>query len=154
MARFPQQKSTHQIVTRQGGCACGLVRFEASGEPVRVGLCHCITCRKKHGSAFNPFAVFSAHSVLISGTLQSWRSSDHACRMSCAVCASSICMHEDGADMIELNLGSFDDASVFAPMYENWVVHREAWLPPLGIPGRQTDPGFEARSGIPDLISN
>jgi hypothetical protein len=29
-----------------GGCLCGNVRIEASGLPYRVGLCHCLDCRK------------------------------------------------------------------------------------------------------------
>jgi len=42
-----------------GGCACGKVRFEARGEPYRVGMCHCLTCRKVHGAPFNFYVVFS-----------------------------------------------------------------------------------------------
>lgn len=137
------------MATYMGGCACGAVRFEATGEPKRAGLCHCMTCRKKHGSAFNPFVVFRFEDVLIAGALQSWRSSDHASRLSCAVCASPICYQEDGADEIELNFGSFDDASLFSPSYENWVVHRESWMPALGVPKRATDPTFEARTQLP-----
>jgi hypothetical protein len=42
-----------------GGCACGKVRFTVTAQPKRVGLCHCMTCRKAHGAAFNPFVVFA-----------------------------------------------------------------------------------------------
>lgn len=129
-----------------GGCACGAVRFEATGKPLRVGLCHCLTCRKHHASAFNPFVVFKAQAVLIAGSLRAWRSSDHATRLSCEVCSSPICQQEDDGDEIELHIGSFDDTSVFAPMYENWITHREDWLPHLGLPERRTDLGYARRN--------
>ena len=35
-----------------GGCLCGEVRIVATGEPYRVGLCHCLDCRKNSGSLF------------------------------------------------------------------------------------------------------
>lgn len=40
-----------------GGCLCGNVRFVAVGSPYRVGVCHCLDCRKHHG------ALFSASSI-------------------------------------------------------------------------------------------
>jgi hypothetical protein len=43
---------------REGGCACGAVRYVVTGGPLRVGLCHCLTCRKRHGAPFNAFAAF------------------------------------------------------------------------------------------------
>ncbi|MGK7654598.1 GFA family protein [Roseovarius sp. B08] len=30
----------------EGGCLCGAVRITAEGAPDRVGLCHCLDCRK------------------------------------------------------------------------------------------------------------
>ena len=57
---------------RKGGCACGQVRFDARGEPKRVGLCHCMTCRKESGSVFNVFAIYSAERVTIVGDLKTW----------------------------------------------------------------------------------
>ena len=128
-----------------GGCACGAVRFEVSQPPLRVGLCHCMTCRRKHGSAFNPFVVFKAEDVLVAGALRAWRSSEHASRFSCETCASPICQQEDEGGEIELHLGSFDDTSLFPPMYENWIVYRESWLPYLDVPQRKTDLGYMTR---------
>ena len=33
------------LVTRTATCNCGSVQVVANGPPIRVGLCHCITCR-------------------------------------------------------------------------------------------------------------
>ena len=50
-----------------GGCLCGKVRFVASGDPYRVGLCHCMDCRKHHGALFHASAVFPQSAVTIEG---------------------------------------------------------------------------------------
>mgnify|MGYP000603762930 CR=1 FL=1 len=122
-----------KVVRYTGGCACGAVRFEAIDKPLRVGLCHCLTCRKHHGAAFNPFVVFPFEAVFIAGGLRSWRSSEHSTRLSCEVCSSPICQQEDDSGEIELHGGSFDETSLFPPEYENWTLHREDWLPHLGV---------------------
>ena len=41
-----------------GGCLCGSVRIVASGRPYRVGVCHCLDCRKHHGALFHASAIF------------------------------------------------------------------------------------------------
>jgi hypothetical protein len=33
------------------------MRIEARGQPVRVGLCHCTTCRKESGAPFTTNAI-------------------------------------------------------------------------------------------------
>ncbi len=52
---------------RQGGCSCGAVRLEARSEPMRVGLCHCLTCRKETGGPFTAFAVWDRGHVSVTG---------------------------------------------------------------------------------------
>ncbi len=38
-------------------CLCGDVRIVASGDPYRIGLCHCLDCRKHHGALFFAAAI-------------------------------------------------------------------------------------------------
>ena len=69
----------------KGGCLCGNVRIEASGFPYRVGLCHCLDCRKHHGALFHASAVFPQDAVTIDGETR-----DYAGRFFCPRCGSSI----------------------------------------------------------------
>lgn len=56
-----------------GGCLCGNVRFVAEGEPYRVGLCHCLDCRKHHGALFHASAVFPQDAVSHEGETGEYR---------------------------------------------------------------------------------
>jgi hypothetical protein len=109
-----------------GGCLCGDVRFVASGQPWRVGLCHCMDCRKHHGALFHASAIFPQQSVAISGEVR-----DYAGRCFCPRCGSSV--FSRSADEIELSLGALDAPDRFLPTYELWTVRREAWLPPFPL---------------------
>lgn len=116
----------------QGGCACGAFRFTARGLPARVGLCHCMTCRKHLASPFGAFAIYPADQVYLgSAPTIMFRSSGDGRRYSCAACGSPVYDQYDGNDYVELMFGSFDDTSVFMPTYELWAKRREAWLPAL-----------------------
>ncbi len=111
---------------REGGCACGALRFRARGEPRRVGLCHCMTCRKVSGSAFNAFVIFPREAVFVEGEFKIWAataSDDHGF---CPVCGSQVFART--ATEMEMKLGAFDAPNVFAPTYEAWTVRRESWL--------------------------
>ena len=39
-------------VAREGGCACGRVRYQLTDEPLFVHCCHCLNCQRQTGSAF------------------------------------------------------------------------------------------------------
>src|SRR5207247_1048172 len=107
-----------------GGCLCGNVRIVASGLPYRVGLCHCLDCRKHHGALFHASAVFPQDAVTIDGETR-----DYAGRFFCPRCGSSIFART--ADEIEVSLGSLDAPDQLMPTYESWIVRRESWLRPL-----------------------
>lgn len=105
-----------------GGCVCGNVRIVASGRPYRVGLCHCLDCRKHHGALFYASAVFPKDAVKIDGETR-----DFAGRFFCPRCGSSVFARSE--DEVEVHLGSLDAPDQLTPTYEIWSVRREAWLP-------------------------
>ena len=39
-------------VGREGGCACGAVRYRLTADPLFVHCCHCSNCQRQTGSAF------------------------------------------------------------------------------------------------------
>ena len=109
-----------------GGCLCGAVRFVASGRPFRVGICHCLDCRKHHGALFHASAIFPHEAVTITG-----ESRDFAGRFFCPRCGSSVFSRT--GDEVEVNLGAFDDIDQLRPTYESWTIRREGWLPPFPL---------------------
>ncbi len=50
-----------------GGCVCGAVRFTATGEPLRVTICHCCWCQRRTGTAFGTEVVFNRGQVAVTG---------------------------------------------------------------------------------------
>ncbi|WIY25899.1 GFA family protein [Parasedimentitalea psychrophila] len=107
-----------------GGCMCGDVRFIASGRPHRVGICHCLDCRKHHGALFYAAAVFPQDAVLVEGETR-----DYIGRHFCPQCGSSVFARS--GDEVEVHLGALDAADQLVPTYESWTEHRETWLPPF-----------------------
>lgn len=107
-----------------GGCLCGQVRLEARGRPYRVGLCHCLDCRKHHGALFYAAAIFPEEAVTISG-----ETADYAGRFFCPRCGSSVFARS--ADEIDVHLGALDAPDQLLPSYESWTTRRESWLPPF-----------------------
>jgi hypothetical protein len=105
-----------------GGCLCGSVRIVASGRPYRVGVCHCLDCRKHSGALFQASAIFPEDAVSIEG-----ETCDYAGRHFCPRCGSSV--FGRSADEIEVSLGALDAPDQLTPTYELWTLRRESWLP-------------------------
>jgi len=109
-----------------GGCLCGSLRIVATGTPYRVGICHCMDCRKHHGALFHASAIFPRDAVTIDGEAR-----DYEGRCFCPRCGSSV--FSRSGDEVEVNLGSLDVPSQLQPTYELWSIRREAWLPPFPV---------------------
>ena len=112
-----------------GGCLCKAVRVEITAAPYRVGVCHCLDCRKRQGSALHYYAVFPADAVAVTGETRQYQT-----RHFCPTCGSPL--YDAFGDEIELHAGCLDAPNLFAPTYECWVVRREAWLPPFDVANR------------------
>lgn len=109
-----------------GGCLCGDIRIQATGAPYRVGMCHCLDCRKHHGALFQAYAVFPEDAVTVDG-----ETGHYAGRHFCPRCGSSVIARS--GDEIEVHLGTLDAPDQLMPTYELWTIRREAWLPPFPL---------------------
>lgn len=123
------QNATAETAT--GGCLCGAVRVVATGAPRRVGICHCLDCRKHHGAVFYAAAIYAETAVEVTGETQHYKG-----RHFCPVCGSSVFARL--GDELEVHLGALDQPNRFTPTYEVWTIRREDWLPAL--PGLKTFP--------------
>lgn len=112
-----------------GGCLCGNVRLVATGRPYRVGVCHCLDCRKHHGALFHASAIFPQEAVNVDGETR-----EYARRFFCPRCGSSV--YSQTGDEVEVHLGTLDAPNRFQPTYELWTVRRESWLPPFPVARR------------------
>lgn len=112
-----------------GGCLCGRVRIVAKGQPYRVGLCHCLDCRKHHGALFHASAIFPHDAVTVEGETRAYSG-----RFFCPRCGSPV--FGRSADEVEVNLGALDSPDQFLPTYESWVIRRESWLPAFALSRR------------------
>lgn len=117
----------HRMDHYTGGCLCGDVRIEAAGRPYRVGLCHCLDCRKHHGALFYAAAIFPQDAVTIHGETHHYGG-----RHFCPRCGSSVFARSE--DEIEVPWApALDAPNQLLPTYENWTVRRESWLPPFPL---------------------
>ncbi|MEQ8398350.1 GFA family protein [Thalassobaculum sp.] len=112
-----------------GGCLCGAVRLECRTEPYRVGVCHCLDCRKHSGSVFSILAIFPATSVTVTGTTAQYND-----RHFCPACGSSL--FGTIGDEIDVPVGCFDEPNRVRPTYELWTRRREDWLPEFDVARR------------------
>ncbi len=113
----------------EGGCLCGAVRVIATGRPDRVGLCHCLDCRKHHGALFYAAAIYPEGAVQITGETAAYNG-----RHFCPRCGSSV-FAVSGAE-VEVHLGALDMSDQLSPDYECWTSRREAWLPVFPVAQR------------------
>ena len=57
-----------------GGCLCGAIRYEVTGEPVRVAHCHCDDCRRATGASFATNVFFKEDDIkILQGTPKQFR---------------------------------------------------------------------------------
>jgi hypothetical protein len=111
-----------------GGCLCGAVRYETTGQPLNQRICHCTRCQKAIGAAFNARVLMRIENVSISGPVNTFYSSETLERGFCRHCGSTIFSRRTSAGIIGLTAGSLDDPSLFTPDMHFWTSSKQPWL--------------------------
>ena len=55
-----------------GGCACGAVRYEISGEPLAMSHCQCRDCQRISGTGHGSYLVFNRADMKVEGKTSQW----------------------------------------------------------------------------------
>ena len=109
------------MATHTGGCLCGAIRYEITGERVRAAHCHCDECRRATGSSFATVAFFKEEDVkVIQGTpKQFFHPADSGNTMTkefCGNCGSQVLGAGSGSPGVRsVRVGTLDDASFVKP---------------------------------------
>lgn len=116
----------HQL---SGGCQCGNVRFEVSGEPVIVAVCHCTMCRRAHAAPAVAWAMYRQDQVRFNRAQpKSYRSSPNAQRGFCSECGTQISfVSAELPGLVDLTVGSFDHPESLPPTLHYWDSKRLPW---------------------------
>ncbi len=115
-----------------GGCMCGAVRFETTGDSFGVIHCHCHSCRKHNGGPVVTLAGFTADQVVFSGEERKiYESSPGVGRAFCGNCGTPLTWEGDGGEMgpiIEFHISAFDTPDVLVPSAHAFHVERISWF--------------------------
>ena len=110
-----------------GGCHCGAIRYEVSGEPVMARICHCDDCRRSGGSAFATNVFIKADDFkLTQGTPKThkWQAASGNMRGKafCGDCGTPVYVwNEARPGVYGVRIGTIDDASFVKPQMHLWV---------------------------------
>ncbi len=115
-----------------GGCLCGAVRYETSGESFKVIHCHCQSCRKHNGAPVVTLAGFTANQVRFSGAERKiYESSPGVARAFCSTCGTPLTWEGDGGDrgpIVEFHISTFDTPEVLVPSVHSFYPERIPWM--------------------------
>ena len=118
-------------MTYQGGCQCGAVRYEVTGEPQHVALCHCNDCRKSSGAPMVAWAAFTdAQFKLVKGEPVTFNSSGSAMRSFCPKCGSGLYYRnaEFLPGIVDIQSATLDDPDALPPSVHIQVAERLGWM--------------------------
>jgi hypothetical protein len=114
-----------------GGCHCGAIRFEVSGEPLTHAICHCSDCRRHAGAPMVSWTMYPAGSMRITrGTPKVYASSEHGRRHFCADCGTGLFYFNDSMlpDIVDVQSATYDDPDAVPARIHVQVAERLRWM--------------------------
>lgn len=120
--------------TLTGSCQCGGIRFEATGEPMFAGHCHCLDCRKTGGTGHGTVVAMAESGFSMTGTPAFYdytADSGNAVRRAfCPTCGVSLYTNSSGlAGVVILKASALDDPEAIAPQGSVYASRALSWDP-------------------------
>ena len=118
--------------TLKGGCLCGAVKYEVTGEPKRFFHCHCSRCRKATGTGH-------ASNLFLQPGILKWLKGEDQIRAFkvpeakrftnsfCGTCGSRLPRQAKDSDVVMIPCGSLDDDAPIKPQARIFSGSRAGW---------------------------
>ena len=115
-----------------GGCACGAVRYEITGEPVVMVDCQCGQCQRSSGTGHQSHMTFVAAQVHVEGDMTFWLTTGDGGTVKrrgfCPTCGSPVSLDFPAMpDVFIVAPASLDDPSRYKPQLVSWTATGHGW---------------------------
>lgn len=116
-----------------GGCACGAIRYEISGEPLVMGDCQCRDCQRKSGTGHGSYLTFPDRGqVKLTGKATQWDivadSGNVKTRAFCPTCGSPVYLTFAAMpQLFTVHAASLDDPGRYKPQVVLYRIRGHAW---------------------------
>jgi hypothetical protein len=120
-------------VQREGGCACGAVRYRLTSNPLFTHCCHCLNCQRQTGSAFVINLLIEADRVeLLAGDPQPVdvpRDDGSKQRIfRCPTCQVAVFSQYTGPQVLFVRGGTLDDPGSVEPDVHIFTRSKLPWI--------------------------
>lgn len=120
-------------VQRTASCVCGQMAIRCDADPLRVAICHCLSCQRLTGSSFNVAAFFRAQDTETTGPEATYsryaESGFEVTQHFCPRCGSTVWYQSTrNLDWVAVPVGGFADPTFPPPEAEVFEQHRHAWV--------------------------
>jgi len=121
------------VTAHTASCRCGQLTATATGEPVRVSVCHCLDCQRRSGSAFAAQVRFPAEQVTIAGNSTEYAHAGGGGNIArfhfCPTCGDSVYFTNDTIpETIAIALGTLANPYAFTPNFSVWENRKHDWI--------------------------
>lgn len=118
--------------TYSGGCACGAIRYEISGEPIAMLHCQCRQCQRDSGTGHQSHVTFVDARMTSLGDVSHWQSTGDGGTVKrrgfCPTCGSPVFLTFPAMpEVLIVTPASLDDPAVFKPAAVTWTSAGQVW---------------------------
>ena len=114
-----------------GGCQCGAIRYEASGDARHVTLCHCEACRKSAGAPMVSWAAFAEEELKVTkGEPKAFNSSGETWRSFCPDCGTGLFYRNQSflPGIVDIQSATLDDPDALPASAHIQTAERIKWM--------------------------
>lgn len=119
------------MATNTGGCHCGAIRYEVSGDALTHALCHCRDCQRCAGAPMVGWTMYPEDALtLTKGSPSTYASSEHGRRQFCGHCGTGL-FYINGdmlPGIVDIQSATYDNPDAVAAQAHIQTADRIGWM--------------------------